>query len=268
MTVLNDGASISPWWPAMREGFKAFIEEDASRGTGLGLQYFGAACEAQTYLPPRFPIEPLPSRVAAIGDTLTDVNLSTNSTLPAFLAAEQYAQRWATDHPESRVAVVLITDASPGACDALTGNYDVEAARIARASHSSSPSIKTYVVGVGSLEVVKNIALAGGTEALLMPITAAPIDVTMALRTIRGTAGSCELALPRGVTLAPDSTVIITGPNGSQQTFSIAADSAACDQADFYRSDDDAAFPLSACPQRCAALDGAEKIALSGACAP
>ena len=83
------------------------------------------------------------------------------------------------------MAVLLLTDASPGACDALTGNYDVEAARLAGAANKSSPSIDTYVVAAGSMEIVDSIARSGGTQLQRLPITLTSDDVLVALRNVR-----------------------------------------------------------------------------------
>lgn len=193
LVVIDDGASLLPWWGAVSDGFAAFLEDDASRGIGVGLLRFGEACEPQAYLPPIVPIASLPDNLAALKAAIPPTANITNSTIPALNAAEIHAQRWSTDHPQNKVAVVLITDASPGACDGLTGNYEVEAARVAQAARSSSPSIKTYVVGIGSFELVDSIARSGGTEAQRVPITALGADVLTALRTIRGQA-SAQLA--------------------------------------------------------------------------
>lgn len=190
LMVIDDGASLLPWWGAVSDGFAAFLNDDASRGMGVGLLRFGEACEPQTYLPPIVPIAPLPDNLAALEAAIPPTANITNSTIPALDAAERHAQRWKALHPSAEVAVVLITDASPGACDGLTGNYEVEAARVAQAAHSSSPSIKTYVVGIGSFELVESIARSGGTEAQRVPITANGADVLSALRTIRGQASA------------------------------------------------------------------------------
>jgi hypothetical protein len=185
IVVLDDGASLAPWWPALSEGLKAFLKEDASRGIGLGMLRFGEACDPLSYLPPMIPIEPLPDNLAALEAAIPSIATTTNSTIPALDAAERYAKNWSTDHPEARVAVLLLTDASPGGCDGLSGNYQVEAARVAQAAHLSSPSIKTYVVGAGSFDLVNDIARAGGTDAQRIPITPTSADALNALRTIR-----------------------------------------------------------------------------------
>lgn len=257
IVVFDDSASLAPWYLQVYEGFRAFIRDEASSGVGMGVLRFGDSCNVADYSPALVPVAPLPDNIAAIEAVLPAGALSTNSTLPALDAAEQYAQRWATDHPEARVSVVLLTDASPGGCDALNGTYDVEAARLASAAHASSPAIDTYVVAPGSFELVDDIARAGGTELQRLPITATSDDVLSALRVVRGAARSCELALPSGAVLSAGTQVVVDG-----EAFAIGLDSAACDRAGFFIVDE----TISACPQTCGKLDGAQQIMLSGMC--
>jgi hypothetical protein len=257
IVVFDDSASLAPWYLQVYEGFRAFLRDEASSGVGVGLLRFGDSCSPQDYLPALVPVAALPENIPAIEAVLPAGSLSTNSTLPALDAAEQYAQRWAADHPESHVAVLLLTDASPGGCDGLSGNYDAEAARLTAAARASSPSIDTYVVAPGSFELVDSIARSGGTALQRLPITATSDDVLAALRVVRGAARSCELALPAGAGLAVGSQLIVDG-----QAFEIAADEAACDRAGFYVAE----AKLHACPQTCGMLDGAQEITLSGAC--
>jgi hypothetical protein len=257
IVVFDDSASLAPWYLQVYEGFRAFIRDEASSGIGLGVLRFGDSCDVPDYLPPLVPVGALPDNIAAIDAVLPAGALSTNSTLPALDAAEQYAQRWATDHPGAHVSVLLLTDASPGGCDALNGTYDVEAARLAGAAHASSPSIDTYVVAPGSFELVDGIARAGGTELQRLPITATSDDVLAALRVVRGAARSCELAIPSGAVLTAGMQVVVDG-----EAFEIGPDSAACGRTGFFIADAN----ISACPQTCSMLDGAQQIMLSGMC--
>lgn len=190
IVVLDDGASVLPWWGAVSDGFLAFLEDDAARNLGIGLIRFDEICDPEMYLPPMIPVAPLADNLAALQAAVPGSATLSNSTIPALDAAERYAQRWSSAHPDARIAVVLITDASPGACDGLSGNYEVDAARIAYAAHSSNLAIETYVVGVGSFELVDSIARSGGTECQRIPITATGADVLTALRTIVGQAGA------------------------------------------------------------------------------
>lgn len=262
IVVVDDGASLAPWYPQLYEGFRAFLNDQASRGLGVAVLRFGESCAAMDYLPPLVPVVVLPDNIAAIEALLPLAALSTNSTLPALAAAEQHALRWAADHPENRVAVLLLTDASPGACDGLSGNYDMEAPRLAAAAHAGTPSIATYVVAPGSFELVEGIARSGGTELQRLPITATSDDVVAALRVVRAHARPCELALPSGAAVTADSRVVVIGTGGAQ-TLEIAPDSGSCDRAGFYVADSS----LVACPERCAMLDDALRVELAAACA-
>ena len=196
VVVLDEGASLLPWWAPVAEGFTAFLKDDAARNLGIGMIRFDENCDPEMYLPPMIPIAPLADNLAALQAATPATATLTNSTIPALDAAERYAQRWSADHPDARVVVVLITDASPGACDGLSGNYEVEAARLAQAAHLTSPFIQTYVVGVGSFDLVDSIARAGGTESQRIPITATGADVLTALRTIVAQASAGIAAAP------------------------------------------------------------------------
>jgi hypothetical protein len=261
VVVIDDGASLAPWWGAVAEGFGAFLDDAGSLGVGIGLLRFAESCDAQSYLPPLIPIEPLPANLSALKGAIPQGAATTNSTIPALTAAEEYARSWANEHPEARVSVLLISDASPGACDALSGNYDVEAPRIASAAHLSSPFIETHVVGIGSLMTPGNIARAGGTQLQQIPITPTGADVLAALQAVRGAAGSCALQLPSGVAL-DGMQLLFTAQDGQQRMLRVGPDSDACQQADLYMSDAE----LIACPALCDGLAGTAKIELSSAC--
>jgi hypothetical protein len=196
MVVLDDGASLLPWWAPLAEGLSAFLEDDAARDLGIGLIRFDEICDPELYLPPLIPLAPLAANLAALQAAIPSTATLSNSTIPALDAAGRYAQRWSVDHPDARVAVVLITDASPGACDGLSGNYEAEAARVAQEAHSSRPFIQTYVLGAGSFDLVDDIARAGGTESQRIPIMATGADVLNALRNIVAQAGAGIAATP------------------------------------------------------------------------
>jgi hypothetical protein len=211
------------------------------------------------------PIAPLPGNLAALKAAIPEAPLTNNSTLPALNAVYQQAQRWAIDHPSSRVVVVLLTDAYPGACDGVVGNYSEEVARVARAAYLSRPSIPTHVVSyAGGQQLITELALAGGGEAHLIGTLGTPEEVKLALQAIRGDLRSCELSLPSGISPTDSSEVAVTTPDGQTTRYPIARAGTDCDTGFVMAG----AARLRACAQTCAALRGDEALALSGACAP
>lgn len=267
MFIVDDTASVSPWLPALYDGLNLFLNEQASRGIGAGLQRFDEICEPSEYAKPIVPIAPLPGNLGALEDALQLMLTASTSTTPALDGVHRYARTWMASHPDEQVAVVLLTDASPGACDGLVGDWDAEAQRIARTAYQATPSIKTYVVGFGTMDSVNTIASAGGTKAALISVTPPETEVQDALDVIRSQAQPCAFQWPADMTLAPDSEVVVKTSDGKEHRYPIERDASSCGQHNgFYVEDAIAAFPLIACPSSCAGLVAGDTLTLSSAC--
>jgi hypothetical protein len=102
---------------------------------------------------------------------------------------------WQTAHPERDVDVVFVTDGLPNGCNStVAGAADAAAAGLA-----GTPSIKTYVLGVGP-EVVANldpVAMAGGTGTAYVVTMGGAAGLAAALAAIKGTTVTCDYNLPR-----------------------------------------------------------------------
>jgi hypothetical protein len=268
LMVLDSGAAISPWYPALSQGLAAFLEDEGSHGTGVGLLRFGESCNVQDYLSPTVPIETLPENLASLKQAIPEGALSTTSTLPALNAAMQYAQRWANDHAQARVATVLLTMGAPGMCDGVP-NYDEEAARVVRAAFTSSPSISTHVVGVGALQILGALAKAGGTDAHVLSTLSTKEEALAALQSVRELARPCELELPSGAPLSDDAQVVISSTDGRKAMWAIERGDASCPQPSGFVLRREAGAPrLLACPQTCAGLRADDTFELTRACSP
>jgi hypothetical protein len=266
VVIVDDTASIAPWLPALYAGLDQFLREKESDGIGVGLQRFDEVCDPQEYTKLIVPIAPLPGNTSDLENALQEMLTASTSTTPALDGVHQYARTWATSHSDDRVAVVLLTDASPGACDGLVGDWAAEAQRIAREAFMATPSIKTYVVGFGTMDLVSSLAQAGGTQPALISVTPADGDVRAALDGVRNDAQPCAFAWQTGWTVAPDSEVVATASDGKQHRYPIHQDSSACGQQDgFYIDDAMAGFPLVACPRSCTTIAAGE-LTLSRAC--
>ena len=185
IVALDGSASLLPWWPALSDGFQRFIQDDASRGLGVGLLSFADVCDTTSYLPPLVPLGPLPENLPALQANIPTGAAATTSTIPVLSAALQYGRDWLRTHPDARVSVLLITDASPGVCDGLSGMYEMEVARIASDGFTGNPAIATYAIGGDSLPNIGPLASAGGTKAIMIQPLSSSDDVLAALRGIR-----------------------------------------------------------------------------------
>jgi hypothetical protein len=121
-------------------------------------------------------------------------------TVPSLQGALQHASAWAAAHPTHRVAVVYATDGEPTGCD--NNNTVANAATIAGAAFAATPSIPTYVLGVGpDLANLNQIAAAGSnnaTMAFLVDVNAdAAMQLSKALAAIRTTVAlGCTYTIP------------------------------------------------------------------------
>jgi hypothetical protein len=188
--ALDATASLVPWWPALSDGFQRFILEDASGGLGVGLLNFADVCDTESYLSMLVPIAPLPDNLPALQANIPSEASATTSTIPVLSAALQYARDWLSTHPKERVAVLLLTDASPGVCDGLNGMADMELARLASDGFHGTPSIPTYAIGGDSLPNIGPLATAGGTQAVTITPLSTSDEVLVALHKIRSDVSS------------------------------------------------------------------------------
>jgi von Willebrand factor type A domain len=199
-------------WLPVGAGMKAFLSDTASRGLDASLQFFplgdtaDVACPA-AYGTPRVPMTPLTDSSAFV--TAIDATQPSGGTptLPALQGAATYARQVATEQPTAKTAVVLVTDGEPGYRingQNVTGCPDNDIAHVAalaKTNFEGSPSIATYVVGVGpSLDKLNAIASAGGTGQAIMVSVADPAQTAtvfqQALESVRSATLSCDFGFP------------------------------------------------------------------------
>lgn len=264
LLVVDDSASLAPWWPALNDGLREFLERTSPDGLGVGLQRFDEVCDVAPHAVPAIPIAPLRQNLPALMQAFPFEGGVSTSTLPALQGALAHARSWAAANPDSRVSVVLLTDASPGACDGLAGDYDAESERSTRAAREAVPAVDTYIVAFSTLKTPDAIARGSGTEPLHIGVTPADGEVWSALERVRRSAQPCAFRWPSGFSLAPDSEILATASDGSERHYPMLSSSSACAQQDgFYVEDPSSPYPLLACPRTCETLDAA---ALSSAC--
>lgn len=199
-------ASGESRWTLVSAALKSFVADSKNQGLGMGIRFFpshdggGNTCSTNTYLKPEVEIAELPGAapplVTAVGNQSPG---GTTPTVPSLDAALQHATVWAKAHPTHRVAVVYATDGYPKGC---SGNTITAAAQLATAAYAKTPSIPTYVLGVGpNLASLEQIAAAGSaskTKAFLVDTAQnAAAQLAAALGSIRtSTALDCTYTIP------------------------------------------------------------------------
>lgn len=185
---------LSLAWVPVTDAFKAFINSPQSAGIGVGIQYFGEACDAAGYARPRVPIAPLPGNAQAVlGSLPANPSRFSTPSLPALQGAIEHAKSWQTSHPDRKVVVLFVTDGEPNGCNSDIANVSAAAAQ----GFTGMPSIQTYVLGVGlTLTNLNSIAQAGGTNQAFISDATSAAALTSALLAIRTAALPCDYALP------------------------------------------------------------------------
>jgi hypothetical protein len=214
----------------------------------------GDSCEPTDYAQPVVPIAPLPGVAgqitSAIGSTSPDGD--TTPTRPALQGAMMYSMAWAADHADHITIVVLATDGEPTGCAPNSIN---DSSAVAAQGLAATPSVKTFVIGVGDLGALNAIAQAGGTgQATIISSGNAAQEFLDALNAIRGAVG-CTYKIPISTSGETDPTkvnVAFTPDGGQQEVFPQVGSAADClgNKAWYY---DDPSNPtqIILCPAAC-----------------
>lgn len=196
-------------WEAVTGALRDFVNSPTASGLGVGIGYFGIPdpnpfssnydlCTARDYAQPDVEIATLPGASSAIVTSLGRHFPDTATpTGPALDGAIQHAKNWALDpnHFDHTVIVVLATDGEPTECDPTDVGQIGQ--QIAQPAAQGSPSIKTFVIGVGNVANLNQIAQYGGTgQAYITSGPQAGQQFLDALNQIRGSALACEYKLP------------------------------------------------------------------------
>ncbi len=240
-------------WPAVTNAINSFVQLPDAVGIGIGLGVFPTkpavkpptncaagcgfygpclggfctgglspndSCIDTDYATPVVPIATLPGAASAITSAINaqSANGASTPTTPALRGAMQYATPWAAAHPDHITVVVLATDGDPNNCDP---NDVSHVALAAQTAYQSKPSVRTFVIGVGSsLTSLNQIAQSGGTDKALIVDTASDPGKQFldALNQIRGAVG-CTYNIPDTGGKTPDFKKVNVGftPDGSSQ---------------------------------------------------
>lgn len=236
----EQGGDPSKKWVPVNAGMKAFFSDKASAGYSASLQFFpsdgdlAAVCAAD-YETPLVPLTPLASNAKLLSALDDATPFGGTPTLPALQGAIAHAQEVAKTRPEEKSVVVLVSDGEPGFYDDVTktiipgctDNDISHVANAAKAGVASTPSIPTYVIGVGtSLTNLEAIAKAGGTKKAFLVSVSDPaktrLELQRAFEQIRSQEKiSCAFGIPSappGKTLNTDRINVAIAPATGAET--------------------------------------------------
>jgi hypothetical protein len=254
-------------WSAITDAMQMFVNRPEAAGVGVGIQYFGlgVSCDAADYASPDVEIAPLPDNAKPIADSITShLPIATTPTEPALQGAIDHAQQWQGTHPDHVVVVVLATDGEPDSCASTTDSV----AMVAAMGLSGAPSIRTFVIGVGSgLDALNQVAQSGGTDkSFIVDDGQDPAQQFLdALNNIRQKATlPCDYALPTatGSTAVDFDKVNVNltpslGPQAGHEIAVLRApDATRCDPTTggWYYDDPQTPKSLKLCDQTCTAV--------------
>jgi hypothetical protein len=210
------------------------------------------SCVATDYQKPVVPIADLPGVGTLIKNAMSSATPDGSSTTltPALEGAIDYATIWGQAHTDHIVVVVLATDGEPNNC---AHNSVAAATAIAKEGFEQTPSIRTYVIGMGSLGALNSIANAGGTDqAILVSTGNAGQEFLDALNKIRGAVG-CQYVIPTGAKADPKKVNVWFTPDGGSPTLIGGVGSAAecLGQQGWYYDDPANPTKILLCPAAC-----------------
>lgn len=291
-------------WTSVVSAITSFVQDPSTAGVGVGIQYFplpsdanctviqcnsdadcgagcgpcfGAmfgfpgicqgfadsdSCDAVDYATPDVEIAPLPNNGSAIVQSMSAHGPTGGTpTSAALQGAVDHARAWANFNVGHKTIVVLATDGDPSGC-----NEDLAFINgIAASGVSGSPSILTFVIGVGgSVSALNGFAAAGGTNQAFMIDQDPNVEQAFldALAAIQGTAIPCAFLIPEpppGEDINfGEINVNYTPSNGMPDNIPRVDDAAACpaDGLAWYYDDNLAPTQILLCPSACATISG------------
>lgn len=250
--LFDDSGSMFLAWPFVTNAFIQFAQDPASAGINVGIKFFGEVCDQDFYATPDVPIDTLPANAGPIENALgLHLPVSGTATTPALLGGLQAAQQRANTHPDEKVIILLATDGRPSNCDATLESASA-AAQLAR-----DAGIPVYVLGLGDLPELNQLAAAGGTGNALSADPAMVDLVVQAMNEIRNQALPCDYALPPGGESMLGSVNLVYRDGAGEQHVVPGVDALeACtpDQGGWYYNE--TGDRLVSCPKTCELLKG------------
>lgn len=281
-------------WDPVTTALKSVVQNAAFDGIGVGLDYFpqGATvtedpviCMPSVYATPEVPIAELPGNSAALLASI-DAHYFTSAegedpahwgtpTRPAVEGTLQHLAPYAAAHPERKVVLLLATDGKPST-QHCAGNTIPGIAEVLAAAAAGTPPLVTYVIGIGNIENLNELALAGGSgqDAFIVDGTGTHTEqeFAAALEAIRKLALPCEYPIPpaqNGNAIDPAKVNVQHQADGTTGTiFPKVGSLADCapGENNWYYDDDAAPTSVIMCPAACESLEAGGRIDLVFGC--
>jgi Mg-chelatase subunit ChlD len=230
-------------WTSLSGALETFVTDPASNGLNLGIQFFPLreTCVVSAYEDLAVPLGPQATVAPLIASAIEGKRMAGGTpTVQILEGLVAYVQ--ANETAGIKPIIVLATDGVPDstcltAPDGGTPNSLANAEAVAAAAFAATPSIPTFVIGVGSdLTALNALAAAGGTTtATLVDVGAdggnAEQAFVDALNAIRQQAVPCQFTLPSGAINPSLTNVVYTPGTGPDQTFVYVGTAADCSMA-------------------------------------
>lgn len=287
-------------WSTVTSALGTFVQQPGLDGVSVGMQYFGVpsgqtcsvttctvdadcgasacgpcvanfclgvvsslgdSCSASDYAMPAVEIAPLPGVASSIVSSMSAHSPTTGTpTSAALQGAVDHAKAWRQAHPSDAVVAVLATDGEPSGCDENLSDIDA----IAATALAGTPSVMTFVIGVGSsLANLNGIAAAGGTNQAFLVDTGGNVNQQFldAMNAIRHAALGCNYLIPTPTTGDPnygEVNVVYQPMGGGAQTFPNVPDLASCpaNGNGWYYDNPAAPTQIILCPASCTLVEG------------
>ncbi len=250
-------------WTNVRDAMKSFVQNPAYSDLRIGLQFFPIRklCSATAYATPAVALA-LRANVAASIEQALDAQTMADGTpmVPLLQGLTTYMRGNA--QVGRRPVIVLATDGVPddkcvgGSTDSLPNTLE-NAVLVAGEAKTGSPSIATFVIGVGGeLAALNAIGQAGGTGNALLVDTSGNTQAAFleALDSIRRQAIPCDYAIPETIVDATKTNVTYTPAGGAPQTFGFVGNAEGCAKAPesgWYFDDENAPHKVILCAATC-----------------
>jgi hypothetical protein len=230
-------------WTSLSAALETFVSDPASSGLDLGIQFFPLreTCVVSAYEALAVPLGPQATVAPLIRAAIEGKRMAGGTpTVQILQGLVAYVQ--ANAKPGFKPIIVLATDGVPDSTclttpDGGTPNSLPNAETVAAAAFSGTPSIPTFVIGVGSdLTALNALAAAGGTgSATLVNVGGDGGDAEQsfvnALNAIRQQAVPCQFTLPSGTIDPALTNVVYTPGTGPDQTFVYVGTASDCSKA-------------------------------------
>ncbi len=274
--VKDIGVGIQFFPPKSTDSFSCPLLPPCGNGcmdfAGICIPGTGSAeCNISTYLPPPVQIQKLPGVASAIITAMGNngPNGGGTPTLPAMQSAVQATTAYAKQNPSHKVIIVLATDGEPNDCNSTVSNVAQEAQK----ALASTPSVMTFVIGIGTVSNMDTIAKAGGSgTAIQVDAANANQQFLDAMNKIRGTALGCEYLIPTPTSGTFDPGLVnvnYTPDNGSPQLVYGVGDASKCGSGlGWYYDNPPPATPtkIILCPDTCKQVQGGGSVSIELGC--